>query len=150
MKMSDALRAAAETAPVDDVHVSASAAARRVKRSRAVRAGANGIAGVGAAGLVVAGVMGALTGPSGLASVEGAGGNDAGTREPGVGIAGEAMAPNFGDQGVYACGQAFDPAAFTEGPIVASHNTSETGEALLTFDVSYTANADARVTLGEP
>jgi len=149
MKMSDALRAAAETAPVDDVHVSASAAARRVKRSRAVRAGANGIAGVGAAGLVVAGVMGALAGQSGLASIDGAGG-DAGAPEPAIGTEGQAISPNFGDRGLYACGQAFDPAAFSEGPITAAYDKSEVGEALLTYDISYSATADAWVTLGEP
>ena len=60
MKMSDAIRGAAESAPVEDAHISVSAVRSRARRNRGLRAGANGIVGVGAAALVVAGVMGAV------------------------------------------------------------------------------------------
>lgn len=146
--MSDALRAAAETAPVDDVHVSTSAAARRVKRSRALRTGANGVAGVGAAALVVAGVVGAVASQSGLTALpEGA---DGGAPNRDSSISGQAMEPNFGDKGVYACGQVFDAASFTAGPISASVVAGDYGDVLVTYDITYTASADAAVTLGEP
>ena len=73
MKMSDALRGAAETAPVDSVHVSVGAVRTRSRRNRALRTGANGVVGVGAAALVFAGVMGVVANQTGLPAAGGIG-----------------------------------------------------------------------------
>lgn len=56
-KLSDLLRGAAERAPLGEASVSTATAARRVRLNRATRATGNGIAGLGAAALVVAGVV---------------------------------------------------------------------------------------------
>ncbi|WP_062136455.1 hypothetical protein [Demequina aestuarii] len=60
MKLSDALRGAADRAPVEQMHVSTAHAAGRVKRERALRMGANGLVGVGAAAVVAVGAIGPL------------------------------------------------------------------------------------------
>ncbi|MFW2512375.1 hypothetical protein ACNI3K_01195 [Demequina sp. SO4-13] len=60
MKLSDALRGAADRAPIDQMSVSAAGAASRVKRERALRMGANGLVGASAAAVIAVGAMGPL------------------------------------------------------------------------------------------
>ena len=57
-RISDAMRAAADRAPVANVHITTSATAARVRRHRAMRGGANGLVGAGAVALLVAGAFG--------------------------------------------------------------------------------------------
>ena len=86
MKMSDALRGAAETAPIGRFTLSVGAVKSRAGRNRALRSGANGLVGVGAAALVFAGVMGVISNQTTLASAEG---TDSGkVAAPNVGVAG--------------------------------------------------------------
>ncbi len=111
MKFSDALRGAADRAPVEQMQVSTADAAGRVKRERALRVGANGLMGVGAAVVIAFGAVG----PLGAASESNAaydmapaaeeavdGGSDVGTMEGGadrsMGLAEQWM-----------CGADFDP-----------------------------------------
>lgn len=63
VKLSDALRGAADRAPLDGISVSTDAAARRVHTRRGLRVAATGIVGVTAIGVVALGVIG----PNGLA-----------------------------------------------------------------------------------
>ncbi len=56
-KLSDALRGAADRAPVGDVGISSDVAARRVARQRGLRGAANGLVGVGAVTVLALGVM---------------------------------------------------------------------------------------------
>lgn len=58
VKLSDALRGAADRAPLGDVTVSTETAARRVSRNRATRGAATGIVGVTALGVLVLGIVG--------------------------------------------------------------------------------------------
>ncbi|WP_297083651.1 hypothetical protein [uncultured Demequina sp.] len=58
MKLSDALRGAADRAPVDDATVAVGAVAGRVKRQRAVRAGSTGLVGAGAVAVLAFGAVG--------------------------------------------------------------------------------------------
>src|SRR6187402_2159497 len=97
-RMSDALRAAAETAPVADVHVSSAAATSRVRRARVLRTSANGIVGVGAAAIVVAGIMGAIANQTGIAEATGSDGmRDLGTAGDAPAVNDAAIAPVPGD-----------------------------------------------------
>ncbi|WP_084128780.1 hypothetical protein [Demequina sp. NBRC 110055] len=58
MKLSDALRGAADTAPVDGVTVSTADASRKVARRRALRTGSNGVVAVGAVAILGVGLIG--------------------------------------------------------------------------------------------
>ena len=58
MKLSDALRSAADRAPVDDATVAVGTVAGRVKRQRAVRAGSTGLVGAGAVAVLAFGAAG--------------------------------------------------------------------------------------------
>lgn len=58
MKLSDALRGAADGAPVEHVSVSMADASRRVARSRALRTGSNGVVAVGAVAILGVGLIG--------------------------------------------------------------------------------------------
>ena len=114
MKMSDALRAAADSAPVQDISVSTNSVRSRARRNRAVRVGANGILGVGAAALVFAGVAGVIANQTGVGAAETDGGmkaqdNPAGAPEPGF-VGGDSM---------LACGYKFDLAAYPTGDVTA-------------------------------
>jgi len=137
MKMSDALRGAAENAPVDDVHVSTGVAASRVKRNRAIRGGANGLVGVGAAALVVAGIVGAVANQGGvpLASEGDLDGNrngaatDQGLTEPGP--ASDIM---------LACGYKFDLSAYPTGAVTAVATFGDVADSAVNVDVAYSAS----------
>ena len=58
MKLSDALRGAADRAPVDDASVAVDMVTGRVRRQRALRAGSTGVLGAGACALVLAAALG--------------------------------------------------------------------------------------------
>ncbi|WP_084099495.1 hypothetical protein [Demequina sp. NBRC 110051] len=58
MKLSDALRGAADGAPVDGVTVSTADASRKVARRRALRTGSNGAVAVGAVAILGVGIIG--------------------------------------------------------------------------------------------
>lgn len=58
VKLSDALRGAADKAPLDGITVDASRTARRVSRSRGLRGASNGLLGAGAVALVAVAVVG--------------------------------------------------------------------------------------------
>ena len=62
MKLSDALRGAADRAPVDDATISVEAASSRVRRHRAARAGSTGLVGAGAVAVIAFAAMGPLAG----------------------------------------------------------------------------------------
>ncbi len=68
MKLRDALRGAADRAPIDDIVVSTDRAVGRIKRDRTLRMGANGLVGAGAVAMIAF----AAVGPFGSAH-EGAG-----------------------------------------------------------------------------
>lgn len=55
MRLSDAMRGAAENAPIDDATVSTAAAARSVRRNRRLHGAANGLVGAGAVAVVALG-----------------------------------------------------------------------------------------------
>ena len=65
MKFSDALRGAADRAPVDEVQVSTGAIAGRIKRERAVRMGANSLVGAGAVAVIAFAAVGPMGGSDG-------------------------------------------------------------------------------------
>ncbi|WP_062077612.1 hypothetical protein [Demequina globuliformis] len=56
MRLSDAMRGAAENAPIEDATVSTAAAARAVRRNRRLHGAANGLVGVGAVAVVALGI----------------------------------------------------------------------------------------------
>lgn len=58
VKLSDALRGAADKAPLDGMSIDGGTAVRRASRSRALHAGANGLLGAGAVALIAVGVIG--------------------------------------------------------------------------------------------
>ena len=62
MKFSDALRGAADRAPVDEVQVTTSAVTGRIKRNRALRTGANGLVGAGAVAVIAFAAVSPLSG----------------------------------------------------------------------------------------
>lgn len=64
MRFSDALRGAADRAPVDDVSVSTEGITGRIKRERALRMGANGLVGAGAVAVIAFAAMGPLSNPA--------------------------------------------------------------------------------------
>ncbi|WP_084104724.1 hypothetical protein [Demequina sp. NBRC 110056] len=80
MKLSDALRGAADRAPMGDAHVSVEAVTGRVRRQRAVRTGSAGVLGAGACAVLAFGAMGPLANLSG---------SDESTAD--MAVAGEAM-----------------------------------------------------------
>ncbi|MFW7413908.1 hypothetical protein [Demequina sp. SO4-18] len=115
MKLSDALRGAADRAPVEQMHVSTAGAAGRVKRERALRMGANGLVGAGAAAVVAVGAIGPISTSSqdtaGLAApaMEDSGAemySDGADSEASGGMAAEGTRP--AEQ--WMCGTDFDPA----------------------------------------
>ncbi|MFV0633371.1 hypothetical protein [Demequina sp.] len=63
MKLSDALRGAADRAPVEDGLISVSSVSSKVRRQRAVRTGSAGLVGAGACALLVFAAMGPLSSP---------------------------------------------------------------------------------------
>lgn len=146
MKMSDALRGAAETAPIDDVHVETATAARRVRRHRAVRVGANGIVGVGAAALVVAGVMGAVANQAGVPLAD-----DIGAREGDAAVDGAAepgLAP--ADDIMLACGYAFDAGSYPTGDVAAVVTLGDIVDGDLQLNTAYSTSGDASYTVDVP
>jgi hypothetical protein len=56
-KLSDALRGAADRAPVGELSVSTDVAARRVTRQRGLRGAANGLVGIGAVTVLAVGII---------------------------------------------------------------------------------------------
>jgi hypothetical protein len=146
MKMSDALRGAAETAPIDDVRVETATAASRVRRHRAVRVGANGIVGVGAAALVVAGVVGAVAQQTGVVAAEGDATRDMG----GETSDGGAMEPGFAPDTMLACGYKFDLSAYPTGAVTAVATLGEPADGGLPLDVAYSTTSDGAFTVDVP
>ena len=151
MKMSDALRGAAETAPVETVHVSVGAVRTRAKRNRALRTGANGLVGVGAAALVFAGVMSVIGSQTGLAAAEGAGnGKDAvvngGATNPNVGTADVAPRPDSTNS----CGATFDASAFDVDPATATITVNAVNDDALDISLNTTGAVAAEYTTGQP
>ena len=137
MKMSDALRGAAENAPVDDVHVSTGVAASRVKRNRAIRGGANGLVGVGAAALVVAGIVGALANQGGIATPEAAGAGDRdGTKTSDQGITEPGPAGGI----MLACGYKFDLSAYPTGAVTAVATLGDVADGAVPVEVAFAAS----------
>ncbi|PKQ26973.1 MAG: hypothetical protein CVT64_00540 [Actinobacteria bacterium HGW-Actinobacteria-4] len=99
-KLSDALRGAADRAPVDGVSIHADVTARRVSRQRGMRGAANGLVGVGAVTLLAVGIM--APGMGGVADAPANAGkdglrNDMATAEG----AGDMMFTGYGMCGVY-------------------------------------------------
>ena len=138
MKMSDALRAAADSAPVQDISVSTNSVRSRARRNRAVRVGANGILGVGAAALVFAGVAGVIANQTGVGAAETDGGmkaqdNPAGAPEPGF----------VGSDSMLACGYKFDLAAYPTGDVTAVATLGDVADSAVPVEVAYSGGADA-------
>ena len=142
MKMSDALRGAAETAPVDEAHVSVGSVRSRTRRNRAVRVGANGIVGVGAAALIFAGVAGVVANQTGLAAVDAQGSSerDDAAMEPGPAAGGSMLA----------CGYAFDLAAYPSGDVDAVATLGDVSDGSLPVEVTYSTSGDASFTVDAP
>src|SRR5690554_1324208 len=76
MKFSEALRGAADRAPVDRVHVSTIDAVGRIKRGRALRMGANSLAGAGAVAVIAFAAVGPLGGANDEMAMADAAGRD--------------------------------------------------------------------------
>lgn len=156
MKMSDALRGAAETAAVETAHVSVSAARSRARRARMLRGSANGIVGVGAAALVVAGVMGVVANQGGLVAADpeiGAGNGDfsaPNVSAPNAGAAGDMPLAPAVDAAVNACGGAFDASAFVVDPATATISVDGIDSADLDITLSTTAASEGEFTTGQP
>jgi len=137
MKMSDALRGAAESAPVAELSISTSAVRSRARRNRLVRKGANGLVGVGAAALVFAGVAGVFGGQTALTAADsGVGGYEdspgQGGAEPGVmepGDVGSASADAL-------CGMTFGAAQFAGGEVAATATLGEVASEVLPVSVT--------------
>ncbi|MEX0913460.1 MAG: hypothetical protein WDZ57_00780, partial [Demequina sp.] len=88
-KLSEALRGAADRAPVGDLSVSTDMAARRVGRQRGLRGAANGLVGIGAVTVLAVGIMAPTFG--------GPGGADAGTERAQAGADGGDEASAFAE-----------------------------------------------------
>lgn len=129
MKFSDALRGAADRAPVDEVQVSTSAVTGRIKRERALRMGANSLVGAGAVAVIAFAAVGPLSGLSddsamaGAESVDAVNSADEDAAYPEDGeVYAEGDAPDMasGDmatpqeisygEALWQCGSEFDPA----------------------------------------
>ena len=149
-RMSDALRAAAETAPVADVHVSSAAATSRVRRARLLRTSANGIVGVGAAAIVVAGIMGAVANQTAIAESAGGDGNrdTVGIGAPSVNDA--AVAPSDGDPSMVPCGTGLDLSTFPAGNVTSSATLDDKDVPILLVKLTYTSATTDAVTFGAP
>ncbi|GIG53829.1 hypothetical protein [Demequina activiva] len=116
MKLSDALRGAADRAPVDDATISVDAATGRVRRRRAVRAGSTGLVGAGAVAVLAFGAIGQLGPLSGDDAQDSLAGGDANVESA---MDGEMGAPAMAEEDSSAgdtrlaepwmCGSTFDP-----------------------------------------
>jgi hypothetical protein len=142
MKMSDALRAAADSAPVEELSVSTSRVRSRARRNRAIRVGANGIVGVGAAALVFAGVAGVVANQTALGAAEADNGKTEDT-------AGGAIEPGFvGNDGMVvaggpvACGSALDLTQFPAGDVSATVLWGGIQDNTAQFKVLYETKSD--------
>ncbi|WP_062211077.1 hypothetical protein [Demequina oxidasica] len=124
VKLSDALRGAADRAPLDGVSVSTHAAARRVSVNRGMRGAATGIVGVTAIGVIAFGIIG----PNGFSSSSDAefatdAAAEVAPSQPDLpAVAGDAGAGAAGSQLAWGvCGQATDPDAARGETGVAIH-----------------------------
>jgi hypothetical protein len=148
--MSDALRAAADSAPVEQTHVSVGAVRSRARRNRAVRVGANGIVGVGAAALIFAGVAGVVANQAHFsdADAEGLKSPDtaAGAAEPGV--AGDDSMVAGG--GAVACGVPLDLTQFPAGDVSATYEDGGSDGKSVQFKISYSTKAAGSFTTDPP
>ncbi|WP_296666221.1 hypothetical protein, partial [Demequina sp.] len=88
VKLSDALRGAADRAPLDGISVNGHRAARRAATQRGLRTGAGGVLGAGMVAVLAFGVIG----PRGLSAAEDSGRNADATMDGGAGA--EALAPD--------------------------------------------------------
>jgi len=141
MKMSDALRAAAETAPIEGISISAGAVRSRARRNRAVRAGANGIVGVGAAVLMFAGVAGVINGQTGLSAADADSGAKQEDTSGGMATNG-GMEPGLVDPlpADTICGTTFDASRFATGEVVATASIDEPTRESATVSVEFTGS----------
>lgn len=134
-RMSDALRAAAENAPVDEVHVSTAHASRRVRRNRTVRSSANVLAGAGAIAIVVAGLA---IGPAEFASpardLNTEANGEGGGTEPAMD---DAMLPMW--EGNPMCGATFDASAYAPSDVKASATIGAADDTAATLTTTLTA-----------
>lgn len=142
-RMSDALRAAAENAPVDEVHVSTAHASRRVRRNRTVRSSANVLAGAGAVAIVVAGLA---IGPADFApsarDLNTEANGEGGGTEPAIGDSMLAI----GD-GNPVCGTTFDASAYAPSDVTASATVGAADDTTATLTTTLTA-ADSAAGFG--
>jgi len=145
------MRAAAETAPVQDVHVSTSAVQRRVRRNRSVRTGANVLVGAGAIAVVVAGLA---VGPGAFAPPVDEGsratGDDVGAIEPAIdGTSLIAPAP----EGL-GCGAPYAPSIGSDdrSDAVAAKSASlaDPEDGVARYDVTYVAAQGGSFTISAP
>ena len=150
-RMSDALRGAAETAPVTNVHVSSAAAASRVRRTRMLRTSANGIVGVGAAALVVAGVMGAIANQTGIAAATGSEtSRDMAGNGDNPAMSDVAPEPGVVDPTVVACGTSVDFSQFPAGNVAASATLDDKDVPILLVKLTYSSATTDPVALAVP
>ncbi|WP_061962983.1 hypothetical protein [Demequina aurantiaca] len=160
VKLSDALRGAADRAPLDGVSVSTHAAARRVSVNRGMRGAATGIVGVTAIGVIAFGIIG----PNGFSSSSDAefatdAAAEVAPSQPDLpAVSGDAGADAAGSQLAWGvCGQATDPdaargetgVAIQAGPLPPAEPgallpVAVTGTALTTQDL-YTTDPGALI-----
>jgi len=149
--MSDALRGAAETAPVEDAHVSIGSVRSRARRNRAIRVGANGIVGVGAAALIFAGVAGVVANQTGLPAAEADGGSlrdDAkGGTEPAF-VGNDSAVAQGG--AAYGCGAPLDFSQFPAGDVTAAVDFGGVDGNTAQFKIRYETTADGSYTPDSP
>ncbi|MGC4175551.1 hypothetical protein [Demequina sp.] len=145
MKMSDALRGAAEQAPVEEIHVSTSAVRSRARRNRAVRVGANGVVGVGAAALLFAGVTGVVANQTALIPAE----NDGAAPADLGAVEGGAADPSRGTSELAqgGCGFGLDFTAFPQGPVDSTVAVTGINDGAATVDLGYSTKDSGEFTV---
>lgn len=127
MRLSDALRGAAESAPVDEVQVSAGRTAARVTRDRALRGSANAMVGAGAVAVLVVGA---------------AAGQPPGLTGDGMTLAVEDAAPEMGEMDVFTDGAAGTSRAAGLALCGLPSDDVTWGDALVTLDAGAVLDGD--------
>lgn len=145
-KLSDALRAMADRAPIGDLSVSTGGAARRIRRTRVVRNTANSLVGAGAVAVVALGVILPSQQPNEIAA----------QRQDGGGILMDEAPASVnveGSQMWLACGSPLAPAADAQtvgASAVTALVTVPTAGEVLQYALDVTASGETAVIVGPP
>ncbi|WP_062318565.1 hypothetical protein [Demequina maris] len=152
MKLSDALRGAADRAPLDGLAVDARRAQRRVTTQRGLRTGSGGVLAGGMVVVLGFGVSGALGGSSASSGDDAGRDEAAAVTEDSAGMAGEADGGAMADSSALAwgmCGEPLPDATDAGDDAIATIDAyvsrTEVTDGVLTFGAGLASSIDATV-----